>query len=110
HLYRRSAGGAALPYPGALRQCRAMAGPPGPHQGHQEAMTITLSVNGVAHRLEIDPATPLLYVLRGELGLHGAQFGCRLGRCGTHMRILRAIRRASDTLKAATAGSREASR
>ena len=46
-------------------------------------MTITISVNGAAHRLDgIDPATPLLYVLRGELGLNGAKFGCGLGQCG----------------------------
>ena len=44
---------------------------------------ITLSVNGATHRFEIDPATPLLYALRGELGLHGAKFGCGLGQCGT---------------------------
>jgi nicotinate dehydrogenase subunit A len=43
---------------------------------------ITLTVNGTAHRLDIDPATPLLYVLRGELGLNGAKFGCGLGQCG----------------------------
>jgi nicotinate dehydrogenase subunit A len=43
---------------------------------------ITLLVNGAAHRLDIDPATPLLYALRGELGLNGAKFGCGLGQCG----------------------------
>lgn len=43
---------------------------------------ITLTVNGQAHQLEIDPATPLLYVLRGELGLNAAKFGCGLGQCG----------------------------
>ncbi|HVB16147.1 MAG TPA: (2Fe-2S)-binding protein, partial [Stellaceae bacterium] len=43
---------------------------------------ITLTVNGAAHRLDIDPATPLLYALRGELGLNGAKFGCGLGQCG----------------------------
>jgi len=43
---------------------------------------ITLTVNGTAHQLDIDPATPLLYVLRGELGLNGAKFGCGLGQCG----------------------------
>ena len=43
---------------------------------------ITLTVNGVLHRLDIDPATPLLYALRGELGLNGAKFGCGLGQCG----------------------------
>ena len=43
---------------------------------------ITLMINGAAHRLDIDPATPLLYALRGELGLNGAKFGCGLGQCG----------------------------
>ncbi|HTT80389.1 MAG TPA: (2Fe-2S)-binding protein [Stellaceae bacterium] len=43
---------------------------------------ITLLVNGRTHRLDIAPATPLLYVLRGELGLNGAKFGCGLGECG----------------------------
>ena len=43
---------------------------------------ITLTVNGEAHALDLDPATPLLYVLRGELALNGAKFGCGLGQCG----------------------------
>jgi nicotinate dehydrogenase subunit A len=43
---------------------------------------ITLAINGTTHRLDIDPATPLLYALRGELGLSGAKFGCGLGQCG----------------------------
>jgi nicotinate dehydrogenase subunit A len=43
---------------------------------------ITLAVNGTTHRLDLDPATPLLYVLRNELGLNGAKFGCGLGQCG----------------------------
>ncbi len=42
----------------------------------------TLRVNGKAHRVEVDPETPLLYVLRGELALSGAKFGCGLGQCG----------------------------
>jgi len=45
-------------------------------------MTVTVSVNGREHRLEVDPATPLLYVLREELGLNGAKYGCGLGQCG----------------------------
>src|SRR5688572_6290158 len=44
---------------------------------------IALHVNGQDHRLEIDPNTPLLYVLRGPLALNGAKFGCGLGQCGT---------------------------
>lgn len=45
-------------------------------------MIVTLLVNGAAHRLDIDPATPLLYVLRDDLGLNGAKFGCGFGQCG----------------------------
>ncbi|RZT36709.1 (2Fe-2S)-binding protein [Cupriavidus agavae] len=43
---------------------------------------IQLTVNGVSHDLDIDPATPLLYALREDLGLHGAKFGCGMGQCG----------------------------
>ncbi|HKD46264.1 MAG TPA: (2Fe-2S)-binding protein [Rhizomicrobium sp.] len=43
---------------------------------------ITLTVNNQAHGVDADPETPLLYVLRDELGLNGAKFGCGLGQCG----------------------------
>jgi len=43
---------------------------------------ITLTVNDKAHQIEADPMTPLLYVLRDDLGLNGAKFGCGLGQCG----------------------------
>jgi nicotinate dehydrogenase subunit A len=43
---------------------------------------ITLHVNNQDHQIDVDPDTPLLYVLRGELGLNGAKFGCGLGQCG----------------------------
>ena len=43
---------------------------------------ITLQVNGKAHAVDADPATPLLYVLRDHLQLNGAKFGCGLGQCG----------------------------
>src|SRR3954447_23145611 len=43
---------------------------------------ITLKVNGKAQTLDIDPSTPLLYVLRNDLGLQGPRFGCGLGQCG----------------------------
>ena len=42
----------------------------------------TLVVNGVSHEVSCDPDTPLLYVLRNDLGLVGAKFGCGLGLCG----------------------------
>jgi nicotinate dehydrogenase subunit A len=45
-------------------------------------MTTELTVNGTPHRLDSDPATPLLYVLREELALNGAKYGCGLGQCG----------------------------
>ena len=44
--------------------------------------TISLRVNGKTHTLDIDPTTPLLYVLRNDLDLHGPRFGCGLGQCG----------------------------
>ena len=43
---------------------------------------IALSVNGETYQIDADPDTPLLYVLRNELGLNGAKFGCGLGQCG----------------------------
>jgi aerobic-type carbon monoxide dehydrogenase small subunit (CoxS/CutS family) len=43
---------------------------------------IALKVNGGTHTLNLDPATPLLYVLRNDLGLEGPRFGCGLGQCG----------------------------
>jgi len=44
--------------------------------------TLTLKVNGQSHTLDIDPTTPLLYILRNDLNLHGPKFGCGLGQCG----------------------------
>jgi len=44
---------------------------------------ITLRVNGADHTVEADPATPLLYVLRGALGLTGVKLGCGLEQCGS---------------------------
>ena len=43
---------------------------------------VTLKVNGKTHTLDIDPATPLLYILRNDLDLRGPRFGCGLGQCG----------------------------
>ena len=43
---------------------------------------ISLNVNGKTEEIEVDPATPLLYVLRDQLQLNGAKFGCGLGQCG----------------------------
>jgi len=45
-------------------------------------MTIKLDINGAAHQADTDPSTPLLYVLRNDIGLRGPHFGCGLGQCG----------------------------
>ena len=45
-------------------------------------MTFSLKVNGVVHNVAAEPDTPLLYVLRNDLGLNAAKFGCGLGQCG----------------------------
>ncbi|MEI6117564.1 MAG: (2Fe-2S)-binding protein [Burkholderiales bacterium] len=41
-----------------------------------------LTVNGKQHTLDVDPQTPLLWVLRDHLGLTGAKYGCGIGACG----------------------------
>jgi nicotinate dehydrogenase subunit A len=43
---------------------------------------MTLKVNGRDHRVDAEPDTPLLYVLRDDLALNAAKFGCGLGQCG----------------------------
>ena len=43
---------------------------------------VSLNVNGVAHTVDVDPATPLLWVLRDHLGLTGTKFGCGIEVCG----------------------------
>ena len=45
-------------------------------------MAITLTVNGKKHAVSAEPETALLYVLRNDLKLKGARFGCGLGQCG----------------------------
>jgi nicotinate dehydrogenase subunit A len=44
---------------------------------------LTLKVNGKTHSFDVDPTTPLLYVLSDDLGLRGPKFGCGLGQCGS---------------------------
>ena len=46
------------------------------------AKTVKLTVNGKRHTVQSAPDTPLLYVLRNELDLHGPRFGCGLSQCG----------------------------
>src|SRR6516162_4918441 len=63
---------------------------------------VNLKVNGRDHSLDLDPATPLLYVLSDDLGLNGPKFGCGLGQCGTCTVIVKgqAIRSCVTPVKA----------
>jgi nicotinate dehydrogenase subunit A len=65
---------------------------------------ITLKVNGQTHSLDVDPTTPLLYVLSDDLGLRGPKFGCGLGQCGSCTVLVkgetvRSCRRAVDSVQ-----------
>ena len=62
-----------------------------------------LDVNGRVHEVEAEPATPLLYVLREDLKLNGAKFGCGLGQCGACTVIMggRAVRSCVTPVSAA---------
>jgi nicotinate dehydrogenase subunit A len=64
---------------------------------------ISLKVNGRVRVVDTDPATPLLYVLRDDLGLKGPRFGCGLGQCGACTVILdgNAVRSCITPLKTA---------
>lgn len=46
---------------------------------------ITLNINGERHTLEVDPTTPLLWVIREQAGLIGTKFGCGIAQCGACM-------------------------
>ncbi len=45
-------------------------------------MTISLTINGKSHELDVEPDMPLLWVLRDELGMTGTKFGCGVSACG----------------------------
>lgn len=49
---------------------------------------VTLNVNGAQHTVRAEPDTPLLYILRNDLKLKGAKFGCGLGQCGACMVLI----------------------
>ena len=52
---------------------------------------IALKVNGATHTVDVDPSTPLLYLLRNDLGLQGPRFGCGLGQCGACAVIINGV-------------------
>ena len=43
---------------------------------------ISLTINGTDHELDVDPSTPLLWVIREQAGLQGTKFGCGIAQCG----------------------------
>jgi aerobic-type carbon monoxide dehydrogenase small subunit (CoxS/CutS family) len=45
-------------------------------------MSVSLRINGATHEVDVEPTTPLLYVLRNDLKLRGPRFGCGLAQCG----------------------------
>lgn len=45
-------------------------------------MEITLQINGSPHKVDVEPETPLLWVLRDNIGLTGTKYGCGIARCG----------------------------
>jgi aerobic-type carbon monoxide dehydrogenase small subunit (CoxS/CutS family) len=64
---------------------------------------VSLQVNGVTHEVDIDPATPLLYVLRNDLDLKGPRFGCGLAQCGACTVIVDGVATRSCVLPASAA-------
>ena len=70
-------------------------------------MPISLTVNGRRHAVDVDPSTPLLYVLSDELALNGPKFGCGLGQCGACTVIVKgqAIRSCMTPIKAVAGGN-----
>ncbi len=64
-----------------------------------------LSVNGKKHAVRVAPETPLLYVLRNDLGLNAPQFGCGLEQCGACMVLVGANAKQSCKLPISEVGS-----
>src|SRR5690348_5922892 len=50
--------------------------------GRDRHMAFTIEINGTPHSVDVDPDTPLLWVIRDVLGMTGTKFGCGMGLCG----------------------------
>lgn len=69
--------------------------------------TINLKVNGRSHSVDVDPATPLFYVLSDDLGIRGPKFGCGLGQCGSCTVIIGGQARRSCIIPVSTVATAE---
>lgn len=70
-------------------------------------MPVELRINGRIEQVDADPSTPLLYVLRNDLGLCGPRFGCGLGQCGACTVLVDGQALRSCVLPLGTAAGRE---
>ncbi len=68
---------------------------------------LTLKVNGRSQKVDVDPSTPLLYVLSDDLELRGPKFGCGLGQCGACTVIVNGQAMRSCVTPVSTVGSNE---
>ena len=69
--------------------------------------TFTLSVNGKSHQLEVDPTTPILWVLRDHLDLPGTKYGCGIAQCGACTVHLNGVAVRSCQLPVSAVGNQE---
>src|SRR5262245_51764610 len=67
---------------GGCRSCAPASTPSTAKGSREETMTLAVTVNGTRHQVDVDPDTPLLWVLRDHLGLTGTKFGCGAALCG----------------------------
>ncbi|MGA8611020.1 MAG: (2Fe-2S)-binding protein [Xanthobacteraceae bacterium] len=67
---------------------------------------ITLSVNGKSYEVDVEPDTPLLWVLRDTIGLTGTKYGCGIAQCGACTVHLDGVATRSCQVPAGTVGSR----
>ncbi len=67
---------------------------------------LALRVNGRTQNVDADPETPLLYVLRDDLGLRGPKFGCGLGQCGACTVMIDGVAARSCSIPASKVGAR----
>jgi len=56
--------------------------PHGRNPAQRDNIMVTIKVNGTSHRLDVESETPLLWVLREEVGLTGTKYGCGIAQCG----------------------------